>query len=151
MAGPRSTPARLDHRAYAERRIRGRRDRALRQGPALRPGDGAGHAGDAARAAPSLADLRRGRTARPADRHSRGLELPQSGDVARLAVALRRGLHQPGAGLSEPGDQPDHRGRVREIPEAESGAARVWRDLAAGVPVALLEILARRAHRDPLG
>ena len=28
---------------------------------------------------------------------------------------LRRGLHQPGAGLSEPGDEPDHRGRVRQV------------------------------------
>ena len=101
MARPRSAPARLDHRADAERRIRGRRDRALRQGQALRAGHGAGDAGDAARAAPSLADLRGGRAARAADRHPCGLELPQPGDVARLAVALCRGLHQPGAGLSE--------------------------------------------------
>ena len=101
VARPRSAAARLDHRADAERRIRGRRDRALRQGPALRAGDGAGDAGDAARAAPSLADLRRRRTARPADRHPCRLELPQPGHVARLAVALRRGLHQPGAGLSD--------------------------------------------------
>ena len=151
MARPRSAAARLDHRADAERRIRGGRDRALRQRQTLRAGDGAGDAGDAARAAPSLADLRRRRTARAADRHPRRVELPQPGHVIGLAVALRRGLHQPGAGLSVAGHQPDHRGRVRQIPEAQGRAARVRRDLAAGVPVALLEILARRAHRDPLG
>ena len=54
-----------------------------------------------------------------------GLELPQSSHVARLALPLRRGLHQPGAGLSVAGDQPDHRGRVREISEAQDRAARV--------------------------
>ena len=41
------------------------------------------------------------RAARPADRHPCGLELPQSGHLARLADLVRRGLHQPGAGLSE--------------------------------------------------
>ena len=151
MARPRSAPARLDHRADAERRVRGRRDRALRRRQALRAGDGAVHAGGAARAAASLADFRGGREAWPADRHPCGLELPQSGDLARLALALCRGLHQPGAGLSGAGREPDHRGRVRQIPEAEGGADRVGRDLAAGVPVALLEILARRAHRDSVG
>ena len=43
---------------------------------------------------------RRGRAARPADRHPCGLELPQSRDLARLADLLRRGLHQPGPRLS---------------------------------------------------
>ena len=54
-------------------------------------------------------------------------------------------------GFQTPGREPDHRGRVRQISEAQGGADRVRRDLAAGLPVALLEILARRAHRDALG
>ena len=65
--------------------------------------------------------------------------------------SLRRGLHQPVTGLSGTGREPDHRRRVRQVSQAEGGADRVGRDLAAGVPVALLEILARRAHRDSVG
>ena len=51
MARPRSADARLDRHPDAERRICGGRDRALRQGQALRAGAGAGDAGGAARAA----------------------------------------------------------------------------------------------------
>ena len=76
MARPRSAPARLDHRADAERRIRGRRDRALRQGPALRADHGAGHEGRWAAAL--LADLR-GRRAAGLPIGIHGLELSRSG------------------------------------------------------------------------
>ena len=94
---------------------------------------------------------RRGGTARPADRHSRGLELSQSGDLARLADVLCGGLHQPVPGLSDAGREPDHRRRVRQISEAQGGADRVRRDLAAGFPVAVVEVLARRAHGGAVG
>ena len=95
MARPRSAAARLDRGADAEHRIRGRRDRALRQGQALRAGPGAGDAGGAARAPALLADLRGLRASRPAARHPRRLGLPQSGDLARLADLVHRGLRRP--------------------------------------------------------
>ena len=57
MARPRSAAARLDRGADAEHRIGGRRDRALRRGPPLRAGAGAGDGRDAARPAALLADL----------------------------------------------------------------------------------------------
>ena len=106
--------ARLDRHPDAERRIRGRRDRALRQGQALRAGAGAGDAGGAARAAAFLADLRRLRAARPAARHPCRLRLPQSGDLARLADLVHRGLCRAGAGLPVADGEPDHRGRARQ-------------------------------------
>ena len=53
--------------------------------------------------------------------------------------------------LSDPGREPHHRGRAREISEAESRADRIGCDLAAGLPVALLQILARRPHRGAVG
>ena len=94
---------------------------------------------------------RGGRAPRPADRHPCGLELPPSGDLARLAVALCRGLHQPGAGLSERRSTSlITEGVFAKYPEAEGRADRVRRDLAARLPVAVLEILARRcAPRSP--
>ena len=88
MARPRSAAAGVDRHSDAEHRIRGRRDRALRQGQALRAGAGAGDAGGAARPAALLADLRGLRTPRPAARHPRRLGLPQSGD--------RRSAGRPG-------------------------------------------------------
>ena len=57
MARSRSAAARLDRGADAEHRIRGRRDRALRAGPALRAGAGAGHGRGAARPPAVLAGL----------------------------------------------------------------------------------------------
>ena len=82
---------------------------------------------------------------RPAARHPCRIELPASGDVARLAVLVRRGLRGEVAGLSVAAGEPRLRRRVREISEAQSGAAGIRRHLAAGVPVAAVEILARRA------
>ena len=68
---------------------------------------------------------------RAADRHSCGLELSQSGDLARLADVLRRGVHQPSPRLSDPGREPDHRGRVRQVSEAEGRADRIRVHLVA--------------------
>src|SRR5262249_32867177 len=88
---------------------------------------------------------------RPADRHPCRERLSPSGDVARLAYLLRGGLCQPGAGFPVAGREPDLRGRVREVSQAQGGADRVRRDLGAGIPVALLEVLARSAQRGALG
>ena len=42
------------------------------------------------------------------------------------------------------------RGRVRQIPQAQGGADRIGRDLAAALPVAAVQVLARRAQRGAL-
>ncbi len=125
MARPRSAPARLDRGGAAERRARGRRDRAARRRQALRADPGARHGRDAARTAAVLADLRGGRAARPADRHPCGQRLSSSRHGARLAELLRRGLRQPVAGLPVADREPDQRGRVRQVSRAEGGADRV--------------------------
>ena len=62
---------------------------------------------------------------RPADRHPRRLRLPQSGDRARLAELLHRGLCGAVAGVPEPGREPGQRGRVREVSRAQGGADRI--------------------------
>ena len=100
MARPRSAAARLDRGADAEHRIRRRRDRALRAGPALRA--------DAA-----CWPCRRCRSAAgicwpiyaAAERHGlpigihAGSTYRHSDDLARLAELLHRGLCGPGAGV----------------------------------------------------
>ena len=63
--------------------------------------------------------------------------------VARLADLVHRGLRRPGAGLSVAGREPDHRGRVRQVSRTQGRADRIGRDLAAGVPVAFRQVLAR--------
>ena len=47
--------------------------------------------------------------------------------------------------------KPDHRGRVRQVSRAQGRADRIGRDLAAGVPVAFRQVLARSSHRGSLG
>ena len=64
VARPGCAAARLDRDSGAEHREIGRRNRALRRRPALRPGADAGDGRHAARQARLLADLRRGGAAR---------------------------------------------------------------------------------------
>ena len=109
------------------------------------------NAGDAARAPALVAAVRRRREARPADRHPSGLRLPAVDDLARLADLLRRGLRGLRAGVPVAARQPDLRGRLRQIPQAQGGAAGIGRHLAARLPVAAVEILARRALGGALG
>ncbi len=125
MARPRSAAARLDRDPDAEHRILRGRDRALRQGQALRAGSRACHAGGAARAPAVLADLCGGRAPRPAARHPRRLDLSPFDHVARLAELLHRGLRGSHPGLPVAGGEPRLRGRVREVSRAQGGAARV--------------------------
>ena len=77
--------------------------------------------------------------------------LPQSGDRARLADLVHRGLRRPGAGLPVPAREPDHRGRVRQAPRAEGGADRIRGDLAAAIPVAVSPSSGGASHRGALG
>src|ERR1700722_8674 len=148
MARSRCAAARLDRGADAEYRIRRRRDRALRCRQALRAGAGIGDGRGAARPAAILAGLCRRGAAWPAARHPRWIELSPPGNVARLAFPLRRGLHRTVAGLPGAGREPRLRGRVCEISEAESRATRIRCELAAGLCLALVEVLARRASRS---
>ena len=95
MARPRSAPARLDRGAAAERRARGRRDRALGGRPPLRAGAGARHGRGAARPPPLLADLRR-RRAPPACRSASmpaapiAIRSPRSAGRATTSRTMRR-------------------------------------------------------------
>src|SRR5579863_1160262 len=68
-----------------------------------------------------------------------------------MAELLHRGLRRAGAGVSDPVDEPDLRGRVLELSETESRAARVRLDVAAGASVAVVEILARPADGNSMG
>ena len=149
MARPRAAAARLDRGADAEHRIRGRRDRALRQGPALRADPGAGHARGAARAAGILADLRGRRAPRPAARHPCRLELPPSGHLARLAELLHRGLRGQAQGFQSQvaslitegvfAKFPDLKvvlieSGVTWLPASCGGSAKFWRGVRTEVP-----------------
>ena len=58
-----------------------------------------------------------------ADRHPRRQRLSQPADLGRLGFLSCRGLRRPGAGVPDPVDQPDRRGRVRPASEAEDGDA----------------------------
>ena len=102
MARQGCAAARLDRDPDAKRRKIRRRDRALRQGQALRPGADAGHGRHAARQARLLADLRRRRTAGPADRHPCRQRLSQPADLGRLGLLPHRGLCRAGAPRSRP-------------------------------------------------
>ena len=79
-----------------------------------------------------------------------GSQLPPPADGLGLAHLLPRGLRRPVAGLPHPARQPHLRGRVRQIPQAEGGADRIRHHLAAALPVAALQVLARRAQRGAL-
>ena len=99
-----------------------------------------------------LADLPRRREARPADRHSRRqlyrvIRRPRSAGARTISRIMSRTRNRFEHQVAEPG----RRRRVREISRASSGADRMRHHLAAGVPVALRQDLARRARRDPLG
>src|SRR5262249_31736681 len=78
---------------------------------------------------------------RPAARHPCRLDLPALDHLARLAELLHRGLCQPHPGLPVAGGEPGLRGRVRQISRPQSGADRIRRDLAAGLSLAVLQIL----------
>ena len=119
--------------------------------PPLRPSAAAGDARHAAGQAALLADLRRRRAARPADRHPRRQRLSPSGHAARLADLLHRGLRRAGARLPAGPVQPDLRGRVHQVPRTEGRAARIRLHLAAGASLAADEILARAAHGSAVG
>ena len=151
MARQGRAAARLDRDPDAERREVGRRDRALRQGQALRPGADAGHGRHAARQARLLADLCRGRAAGLADRHPRRQRLSQPADLGRLGLLSHRGLCRAGAGVPDPADQPDRRGRVRAASEAENGDAGIRLHLAAVLSVAAAQVLARHADGNAVG
>ena len=69
----------------------------------------AGHAGKPARAPALVADLRGGRTPRPADRHPSGLDLSAFPHVARVADLLHRGLCELRPGLPVAAGEPDLR------------------------------------------
>ena len=69
----------------------------------------------------------------------------------RLAVALSAGLCQPVAGVRGPVAQPGLRRRVRQVSETARGADRIRRHLAAALPVARDQDLARRARRGAVG
>ena len=58
---------------------------------------------------------------------------------------------QPVAGLPVTDREPHLRRRICQAPQAQGGADRIRRDLGAGVSVAALQVLARAAHRDPVG
>src|SRR5262249_25173202 len=107
--------------------------------------------GGAARAAAPVADLRRRRAPWPAARDPCGLDLSPLHHLAGLAELLHRGLCQPHPGLPVAGGEPRLRRRVRKISGAEGRAARIRGALASGLPLAVLEILARRALGSALG
>ena len=117
MARQGCAAARLDRDPDAKRRKIRRRDRALRQGQALRPGADAGHGRHAAWQARLLADLCGGRTAGPGHRHPRRQRLSQPADLGRLGLLPHRGLCRAGHRVPDPAHQPDRGGRVRPPPE----------------------------------
>ncbi len=151
MARQRRAIARLDRDPRAERREIRRGDRALRRGPAFRAGADAGHGRHAARQARLLADLCRRRAAQIADRHSRRLQLSQPTDLGRLGLLSHRGLRRPGAGVPDAIDEPDRRRRVRAASEPENGDAGIGLHLAAAVPVAAAQVLARHPDGNAVG
>ena len=117
MARQGRAAARLDRDPHPKRRKIRRRDRALRQGQALRPGADAGHGRHAARQTRLLADLCGGRTAGPDDRHPCRQRLSQPADLGRLGLLPHRGLRRAGHRVPDPAYQPDRGGRVRPPPE----------------------------------
>ena len=125
VAGQGTAAARLDRGADAERRTGGGGDQPRRARQALRADPAAGDARPPAGQAPLLADLRRGREARPAGRHPRRLRLSPPGHAAGLANILHRGLRRAGAGVPGRAVVAGLRGCVHQIPRAEGRAAGV--------------------------
>ena len=71
--------------------------------------------------------------------------------IRRLGLLPHRGLCRPKPGLSDPADQPDRRGGVREIPEPEGGDAGIRLYLATDLSLAAAQVLARGADGNALG
>ena len=86
-----------------------------------------------------------------ADRHPCRLELSQPADLGRLGLLSHRGLRRAGAGVPDPIDQPDRRRRVRAASEPENGDAGIGLHLAAAVPVAAAQVLARHPDGNAVG
>ena len=109
------------------------------------------HDGDAARPAAELADLSRGGTARPADRHPRR-QHASSIRPARPAgpPTTWRITSQQAPGFAGTLNSLVTEGVFVKFPQPESGADRIRRDLAAGLSVAHQQDLARRARRNPV-
>ena len=114
----RSAAARLHRRADAQPGARGEGDRARGRRSALRAGAGVGDERTAAGPAAALADLPRGRTAGPADRHPCRQQLSPSADQPRLAVVLPGRLRLVVDRIRRRAEQPDLRGRVRRVSRA---------------------------------
>src|SRR5262249_54631528 len=119
MARPGPAAARRDRGADSERRVRGFRDRALRQGSAVRTDHDAGDAGISTRTPPLVADLCSRRAPWPADRHSPRLDLPPFADLAGVADLLSRGLYGLLPGVPVAADEPHQRGCVCEVPRPQ--------------------------------
>ncbi len=102
----------------------GQDDRGARRRREFRPGAAADPHRRAARPAALLADLSGGGRGQPADRHPRLRLWRQRDDLRRLAVLLHRGDGRSRAVPAGGADQPDLRGRVRALPDAEGGAGR---------------------------
>ena len=151
MARQGRAAARLDRDPDAKRRKIRRRDRALRQGQALRPGADAGHGRHALGQTRLLADLCGGRTAGAYHRRPRRQRLSQPADLGRLGLLPHRGLRRPGHRVPDPAHQPDRGGRVRPASEAENGDAGKRLHLAAGLSVAAAQVLARHTDGNAVG
>ena len=103
MARQGRAAARLDRDPDAERRKIRRRDRALRQGQALRPGADAGDGRHAAGQARTTGrSTRRRERLGLADRHPCRQRLSQPADLGRLGLLPHRGLCRAGARRSRP-------------------------------------------------
>ena len=117
MARQGCATARLDRDSRAEHREVGRRDRALRQGQrfvqVLMLVMGDMPLGKRAYWPIYAAAERLGL---PVGIHA-GSELSQPADLGRLGLLSHRGLCRAGAGVPDPVDQPDRRGRVRAASE----------------------------------
>ncbi len=81
-----------------------------------------------------------------------GSTYQQPADAGRLGLpTTSRTTSAQAHGVPDPVDQPDRRGRVRQVSDAENGDAGIRLHLAAGLSVAAAQVLARRADGDAVG